>query len=94
MQGEIREHNTRGLGALVHPLSPEDSAAMTALRSAVAGMKASSKGPPLAVVQRIMERVAARAVSLEATRSSISGWWARPTSSEGRARILHLHGGC
>jgi hypothetical protein len=40
MQSEIRENIAiKEPWSLIHPLSPEDSAAMTALRSAVAGMK-------------------------------------------------------
>ena len=61
----------------MHPLSPKDSVAMTALRSAVAGMKGklegtSSRGP----FNGIMERVAAAGgVSFEAdTVGAISGW--------------------
>jgi len=61
MQAKIHE-NTNNAGGLVRDtsLSPEDSAAMTALRSAVAGMKGklegiAARGP----FNGIMERVAA-----------------------------------
>jgi hypothetical protein len=50
MQAQIGENTaTKESWSVIHPLSPEDSAAMTALRSAVAGIKANLKGPPLAV---------------------------------------------
>jgi len=43
--------------SVIHPLSPEDSAAMTALRSAVAGMKGKLQGVAArAPFDGIMER--------------------------------------
>ena len=45
MQAGIRENTTtHGAWCVTHPLSPEDSAAMTALRSVVAGMKGKLEG--------------------------------------------------
>ena len=45
MQAEIRENTyTKQSWSAIHPLSPEDSAAMAALRSAVAGMKGKLAG--------------------------------------------------
>jgi hypothetical protein len=45
MQTEIRENtSTKQSWSVIHPLSPEDSAAMTTLRSAVAGMKGKLAG--------------------------------------------------
>src|SRR5580698_5272775 len=81
---------------LVHPLTSEDAAAMTALRSAVAGMKGklegiSARGP----FNGIMERVEAPdGVSFEQdTVGGISGWWTKPARTRERSAILHLHGG-
>ena len=82
--------------SVVHPLSPEDSAAMTALRSAVAAMKGklegvAARGP----FNGIMERVATPdGVGFQAdTVGGISGWWAKPAEARKGAAILHLHGG-
>jgi len=79
-----------------HPVSPEDSATMTTLRSAVAAMK----GKLLRVAARapfdgIMEHVAIPdGVSFKAdTFGGISGWWVKPAQARKGAAILHLHGG-
>jgi len=97
MQAEIGENTTtHGAWCVTHPLSPEDSAAMTALRSAVAGMKGKLEGTAArGPFNGIMERVAAPGgVTFEAdTVGGISGWWARPTQARKGAAILHLHGG-
>jgi monoterpene epsilon-lactone hydrolase len=97
MQAEIRENTTtQGTWYVVHPLSPEDSAAMTALRSAVAGMKGklegtAARGPFNGIMQGI---AAPDVVTFEAdTVGGIYGWWARPTQARKGAAILHLHGG-
>src|SRR6516225_6368902 len=79
-----------------HPLSPEDSAAMIALRSAVAAMKGKLEGVAArAPFNGIMERVAPPdGVAFEADSvGGISGWWAMPTRARKSAAILHLHGG-
>jgi len=97
METEIRENTaTKESWSVVHPLSREDSAAMTGLRSAVAGMKGklegvAARGP----FDGIMERVAAPGgVRFEAdTVGGISGLWARPTQGRKEAAILHLHAG-
>ena len=97
MQAKIRENTaTKESWSVIHPLSPEDSAAMTALRSAVAGMKGklegvAARGP----FNGIMEHVAPPdGVSFETeTVGGISGWWAKPARARKTAAILHLHGG-
>jgi len=97
MQTEIRENtSTKQSWSMTHPLSPEDSAAMTTLRSAVAAMKGklagvSARGP----FNGIMEHVAVPdGVTFEAdTVGGISGWWAKPARARKGAAILHLHGG-
>jgi monoterpene epsilon-lactone hydrolase len=81
---------------VIHPLSQEDSVAVTALRRVVAGMKGKVEGTagrgPFA---GIMERVAAPAsVTFQAdTVGGISGWWARPALARKGAAIIHAHGG-
>ena len=97
MQAETRENEEiKESWFEVHPLSPEDFAAMAILRSAVAAMK----GKLEEVAARtpfngIMEHVAPpKAVSFEAdTVGGISGWWAKPAQAQKGAAILHLHGG-
>jgi epsilon-lactone hydrolase len=97
MQSEIRENTTtEEPWSVIHPLNPEDSVAMAALRSAVAAVKGklqgvSARGP----FDGIMEHVAAPdGVSFEAdTVGGISGWWAKPARARQGAAILHLHGG-
>ena len=96
MQAEIRENTTiKESWSVIHPLSPEDSTAMTTLRSAVAAMKGklegvSARGP----FNGIMERVAIPdGVSFKAdTVGRISGWWPKPARVRKGAAILHLHG--
>jgi epsilon-lactone hydrolase len=80
----------------VHPLRPEDSAAISALRTTVAGMKGklegiAARGP----FNGIIEQVAApQGVTFEAdTVGGISGWWARAENGQKGAAVLHLHGG-
>jgi monoterpene epsilon-lactone hydrolase len=80
----------------IHPLSPEDSVAITALRSMVAGMKGKLEGTAArGPFNGIMERVAApQGVTFEAgTVGGISGWWARTANGKRGAAVLHLHGG-
>lgn len=97
MQSEIRENTiTMRTWSTIHPLSPEDSAVMTALRSAVTGTKGqlagiAARGP----FNGIMEHVASPdGVSFEPdTVGGISGWWAKPARARKGAAILHLHGG-
>ena len=97
MQTEIpRNTSSRQSWSVIHPLSPEDSAAMTTLRSAIAGMKGkltgvAARGP----FNGIMEHVAfPDGVSFEADSiGGISGWWAKPVRARKGAAILHLHGG-
>jgi hypothetical protein len=61
MQAEIRENTAiKDSWSVIHPPSPEDSAAMTALRSAVAGMKGRLEGTAACgPFNSIVERVAA-----------------------------------
>ena len=84
------------LRSFVHPLTSEDDAAMTALRSAMAGMKGKLEGiTARAPFNSIIERVEApEDVTFEEDAvGGISGWWAKPAQiREGKA-ILHLHGG-
>jgi len=97
MQTEIRENTSiEESWCVIHLLSPEDSAAMTALRSAVAAMKGKLEGVAArAPFNGIMEHVAhPDGISFETdTVGGISGWWAKPARARKSAAILHLHGG-
>lgn len=80
----------------IHPLSPEDSAAVTALRSMVAGMKGKLEGiGARGRFDAIIESAAApQGVTFEAdTVGGIPGWWTRPADGKKGAALLHLHGG-
>src|SRR5580658_6576708 len=82
--------------SFVHPLTSEDAAAMTALRSAVAGMKGKLEGITARVpVNNIIERVEApEGVTFEeGAIGGISGRWAKPAQTCEERAILHLHGG-
>jgi monoterpene epsilon-lactone hydrolase len=82
--------------SFAHPLAPEDAAAMTALRSAVAGMKGKLQGiTARAPFNGIIERVEApEGVTFEEDAvGGISGWWAKPAGMREGSAILHLHGG-
>ena len=97
MRTEIRENtSTKQPWSLIHPVSPEDSAAMTTLRSAVAAMKGKLEGVGArAPFNGIMECVPPPdGIAFEADSvGGISGWWAMPTRARKSAAILHLHGG-
>jgi epsilon-lactone hydrolase len=97
MQAKIRKNTaTTESWFLIHPLSPQDSAAMTGLRSAVAGMKGKLEGVAArAPFNGIMEHVVVpEGVTFETdTVGGISGSWARPAEARKGSAILHLHGG-
>jgi epsilon-lactone hydrolase len=81
---------------VIHPLSQEDSVAVTALRSIVAAMKGKLEGTAArGSFNDIIERVAVPAgVTFEAdTVGEISGWWAKPAQARKGAAIIHTHGG-
>jgi monoterpene epsilon-lactone hydrolase len=81
---------------VIHPLSQEDSVAVTALRSNVAAMKGKLEGTAArGPFNGIMEQVAApEGVTFEAdTVGGISGWWAKPAQARNGAAIIHAHGG-
>ncbi len=96
MSATIRKNNaTSDTWTTIHPLTPEDSAAIAALRSMVAGMKGklegtAARGPFNSIIEHI---AAPQGVTFEADAvGGISGWWARVTNGKGAA-VLHLHGG-
>ena len=97
MQAETHQNEEiKQSWSVIHPLSPEDSAAMAALKSAVAAMKGKLEGVAArAPFNGIMESVPPpEGVRFEAdTVGSISGWWAKPAHGQKGAAILHLHGG-
>jgi epsilon-lactone hydrolase len=97
MQAENRENSLiKESWSVIHPISPEDSVAMTTLRSAVAAMKGKLEGVAArAPFNGITEHVAPPdGVAFEADSvGGISGWWAKPAQARKGAAILHLHGG-
>jgi len=97
MGTKIRENtSTKQSWSVIHPVSPEDSAAMTTFRSAVAAMKGKLEGVAArAPFNSIMEHVASPdGVAFEADSvGGVSGWWAMPMQARKSAAILHLHGG-
>lgn len=97
MQSEFRGNTSMAHSwSVIHPLDPEDSAAMATLRSTVAAMKGKLAGVAARTpFNGIMERVATPAgVSFAAdTVGGISGWWAKTARPRKGAAILHLHGG-
>jgi len=81
---------------VIHPLSQEDSVAVTALRSNVAAMKGKLEGTAArGPFNGIIERVAVpEGVTFEAdTVGGISGWWVKPAPARKGAAIIHAHGG-
>jgi epsilon-lactone hydrolase len=81
---------------VVHPATPEDSAAAAALRSLVEPMKGKFKGTAgRGMFNDIMERVAVPdGVVFEAgVVGEISCWWVKPEGALKGAAILHIHGG-
>ena len=95
MQAKIHDKTTTQPWCVIHPLSAEDSAAMTALRAAVAGMKGKLQPRRSRSLQRHQSSTSRpRRRHLEADMiGGISGWWARAAQARKGAAILHLHGG-
>ena len=97
MQSEIHENaSTKQSWCVIHPLSPEDSATMATLRSAVIAMKGRLEGTAAREpFNGIMEHVASpHGVAFEVdSLGEIPGWWAKPAQARKGAAILHLHGG-
>ena len=80
----------------IHPLSQEDSVAVSSLRAMVAGVKGKLQGTAARnPFNSFIERVAApEGVTFEVdTIGQISGWWAKPAQAWKGAAIVHMHGG-
>lgn len=80
----------------IHPLSQEDSVAVTTLRSMVASIKGKLEGTAARIpFNNFMERVEApEGVTFEVDMiGKISGWWAKPMQAWEGAAIVHMHGG-
>jgi monoterpene epsilon-lactone hydrolase len=82
--------------SVTHPLTPEDQAAMAAIRAMVEPNKGKFQGIEArdafdAITRRVTppEGVGYRPDTV----GGISGWWCRPTDARPRETILHLHGG-
>ena len=90
----VREAKTTNV--VLHPLAPEDAAAMAALRKMVEPNKGklqgkAARGPYDEIMMRVAEP---HEVSFEeGVVGGITGWWCRPQGSEAVGTILHLHGG-
>ncbi len=81
---------------ITHSVTPEDKAAMAAMRAMVEPNKGkmqgiAGRGPYDAIMMRVVqpEGVSYR----QETIGSVSGWWCEPTGALPGATILHLHGG-
>lgn len=81
---------------LTHTITPEDAAAMTAIRAAVLPLKGKLQGiAAREPFDGIMERVSpAKGVAFHTdTVGGISGLWCKPSNARSGDAILHLHGG-
>ncbi len=81
---------------ITHSVTPEDKAAMAAMRAMVEPNKGkmqgiAGRGPYDAIMMRVVqpEGISYR----QETIGSVSGWWCEPTGALPGATILHLHGG-
>jgi hypothetical protein len=96
MQAEIRENaTTHGAWCVIHPLSAEDSAAMTALRSAVAGMKGklegtAARGPFNGIMERVVAPGNRRQSSPNPSSPSIKKAFANPIGTMWRPLITRF----
>jgi monoterpene epsilon-lactone hydrolase len=80
----------------MHPLSPEDSAVVDTMRSAVAPLKGKVEGTAgRGPFNDIMERVVVpMGVAFEVAKvGGISGYWARPVQARQGVAMIHIHGG-
>jgi epsilon-lactone hydrolase len=91
----LEDHGTAPWSVL-HSLSPEDEAAMAAMRAIVEPNKGKLQGTAARVpFDAIMERVIAPSgVIYEADHvGGISGWWCRPEDARPGQAVMHMHGG-
>jgi epsilon-lactone hydrolase len=82
--------------AAYHPVTPQDKAAMAAMRAVVEPNKGRLQGPAArAPFDGIMNRVKAPSgvTFHEDTLGGVSGWWCRPAGVQPGKAIMHLHGG-
>lgn len=92
------EHETDRLNPwlMIHPMTLEDSEAMTALRAVAGPMKGKLQGigarEPFDAIAR--RTAAPEGVSYEADIvGGVSGWWCVPNQVRADEVVLHLHGG-
>jgi epsilon-lactone hydrolase len=80
----------------IHPVTPEDKAAMAAMRAAVEPIKGrlqgtAARGPFDGIMGRV---VAPTGVTFQPDSvGGVTGFWCRPTNAHSGGAILHLHGG-
>ncbi len=83
-------------GLTTHPITPEDRAAMAALRAVVVPNKGKLQGT---AAREPFDAIAARVTPPAGVEyaagavGGVSGWWCRPTETQSDRVILHLHGG-
>ena len=97
MQAQNRISSQKeALPIIFHPATPEDKAAMAAMRAVVEPNKgklrgAATRGPYDDIMNRV---VAPEGVSYEEDEiGGIPGWWCRPEGARDGEAICHLHGG-
>jgi acetyl esterase/lipase len=91
----LEDHDTAPWSVL-HSISPEDEAAMAAMRAIVEPNKGKLQGTAARVpFDAIMERVIAPSgVIYEADHvGGVSGWWCRPEDARPGQAVMHMHGG-
>jgi len=95
-EGLMSTSKSLGNAVVIHPLDPEDAAALIPMRTAAR----TQKGAPWRIESRkffdaLMEGVSPRAdVTVEsATVGGVPGIWVHPASSRSDEAILHVHGG-
>ena len=93
---EMMEGAGVGPWMTVHPVTPQDRAAMAGLRAMVEPSKGKMRGPAArGAFDAIMSRVSApEGVDFEAGGvGGVPGWWCRPDDALPDRAVLHLHGG-
>ena len=92
----LKDPTAKAPWSVLHPVSQEDSAIVTTMRSVVAPMKGKVEGTAGRIpFDGIMERVPIpEGITFEAAMvGGISGWWAKAPRAREGAAIMHVHGG-
>ena len=81
---------------VLHPLPPQDTAAIAAMRHAASAHKGEILGPQARPMFDAMLAATPAAVDVRlepGTVGGVAGWWARPHGAKPGARVLYIHGG-